>query len=98
MRTLAPTAAFVLVAIVATACQSDSRQQTSSTSTAQTYCVNRNAQFYPYEGEPCASRYMLGSGNCHAADGRLVAVLKDQCVAMAGTVELPFEIGLQPGK
>jgi hypothetical protein len=59
----------------------------------QGYCVNRGADFYPYTGEPCKSGYQLGSGNCRKTDGRMVAVPREQCVAMAGTVELPFEGG-----
>jgi hypothetical protein len=59
----------------------------------QGYCVNRSADFYPYTGEPCKSGYQLGSGNCRKSDGHMVAVPRDQCVAMAGTVELPFESG-----
>lgn len=97
MRSLAPLAALVVVPLLASACQSDNRPQASVVSPAKAYCVNRSAQFYPYDGEPCASGYMLGAGNCRASDGYMVAVVKDQCVAMAGSVELPFELGLQPG-
>ena len=61
----------------------------------QAYCVNRDADFYPYMGEPCKSGYQLGSGNCRKTDGRLVALPKEQCAAIAGTVELPFESGRQ---
>ena len=57
----------------------------------QAYCVNRSADFYPYTGEPCNSGYQLGPGNCRKADGRMVAVAKEQCVAMGGLVALPFE-------
>ncbi len=66
MRSLALVAACVFVPIIASACQSDSQPQSSFVS--QNYCVNRNAQFYLYEGDPCASGYMLGTGNCRAAD------------------------------
>jgi hypothetical protein len=59
----------------------------------QAYCVNRDADLYPYTGEPCKSGYQLGSGNCRKPDGRMVAVPREQCVAMAGTVEVPFEGG-----
>jgi hypothetical protein len=31
-------------------------------SNPQAYCVNRNADFYPYTGEPCKSGYQLGFG------------------------------------
>jgi len=57
------------------------------------YCVNRSADFYPYTGEPCKRGYQIGSGNCRKTDGHVVAVTKERCVAMAGTVELPFEGG-----
>jgi hypothetical protein len=49
----------------------------------QAYCVNRSADFYPYTGEPCKSGYQLGSGNCRKTDGHMVAVPREQCVAMA---------------
>ena len=61
----------------------------------QGYCVNRGADFYPYTGEPCKRGYQLGSGNCRKTDGRMVAVPREQCVSMAGTVELPFEGGIR---
>ncbi len=59
----------------------------------QAYCVNRSAEFYPYTGEPCKSGYQLGAGNCRKTDGRLVAVPREQCLAMKGLVEIPFEGG-----
>jgi len=62
----------------------------------QGYCVNRSADFYPYTGEPCKSGYQLGSGNCRRTGGRMVAVPREQCVSMDGTVELPFEGGIPP--
>jgi hypothetical protein len=61
----------------------------------QAYCVNRSADFYPYTGEPCKSGYQLGLGNCRRTNGRIVALQEEQCVAMAGTIELPFEGGLE---
>ena len=57
------------------------------------HCVNRSADFYPYTGEPCKSGYQIGSGNCRKTDGHVVAVTKERCAAMEGTVELPFEGG-----
>jgi hypothetical protein len=57
------------------------------------YCVNHSADFYPYTGEPCKSGYQVGPGNCRGTDGRVVAVPRDQCAAMAGTLELPVESG-----
>src|SRR5215468_4083745 len=62
----------------------------------QGYCVNRSADFYPYAGEPCKSGYQLGSGNCRKINGRIVAVPREECLAQAGTVELPFEYGRPP--
>jgi hypothetical protein len=59
----------------------------------QAYCVNPNADFYAYTGEPCKNGYQLGSGNCRKADGRVVAAPREQCAAMAGTVEIPLEAG-----
>lgn len=58
------------------------------------FCVNRAADFYPYTGQPCKPGYQLGAGNCKTAGGDTVAVTKKECLAMAGTVELPFEGGL----
>jgi hypothetical protein len=78
-----------LTAILANAAQSNAQ----APSDPQAYCVNRNADFYPYTGEPCKSGYQLGSGNCRKADGNWAAVPREQCGAMAGTVELPFEFG-----
>jgi len=69
--------------------------EAQASSDPQAYCVNRSADFYPYTGEPCKSGYQLGSGNCRKTDGRIVAVPREQCVAMAGTVELPFEGGIR---
>jgi hypothetical protein len=65
-------------------------------SDTQGYCVNGSADFYLYTGEPCKSGYQLGSGNCRRTDGRMVAVPREQCVSIAGTVELPFEVGIPP--
>ena len=76
-----------LMPILANAAQTDAQ----APSDPQAYCVNRTADFYPYTGEPCKSGYQLGSGNCRKTDGRMVAVPTEQCVAMAGTIELPFE-------
>jgi hypothetical protein len=62
----------------------------------QAYCVDRSADFYPYTGEPCKSGYQLGSGNCRKTDGHTIAVPREECLAQAGTVELPFEVGIPP--
>jgi len=78
-----------LMPILANAVQTDARAQ----STPQAYCVNRSADFYPYTGEPCKSGYQIGSDNCRKTDGQMVAVPREQCVAMAGTVEIPVENG-----
>ena len=83
-----------LMPIMANAAQTDAQAQ----SNPQAYCVNRSADFYPYTGEPCKSGYQLGSGNCRKTDGRMVAVPREQCLAMAGTVELPTEDGIPPPK
>ncbi len=63
--------------------------QTSSD--PQAYCVNESGDFYPYTGDLCKSGYQLGSGNCRKTDGRLVAVPKQECLAQAGRIEIPFE-------
>jgi len=78
--------------------QSGAQTDPQAPSDPQAYCVNRNADFYPYTGEPCKSGYQLGPGNCRKADGRMVAVAKEQCVAMGGLVALPFEGGRPPPK
>jgi hypothetical protein len=78
-----------LMPILANAAQTNAKVP----SDPQAYCVNRSADFYPYTGEPCKSGYQLGSGNCRKKDGRMVTVPRKQCVAMAGTIELPFEEG-----
>jgi hypothetical protein len=75
---------------------SDESAGAQAPSDPQGYCVNRSADFYPYTGEPCKSGYQLGSGNCRRTDGRMVAVPREQCVSMDGTVELPFEGGIPP--
>ena len=62
----------------------------------QAYCVDGSGDFYPYTGELCKSGYHLGAGNCRKRDGRMVAVPREECVAMAGRVELPFETGRPP--
>src|SRR6516162_9086670 len=80
-----------LMPILANAAQTEAQ----APSDPQAYCVNRSADFYPYTGEPCKSGYQVGLGNCRKSDGRMVAVPREQCVAMAGTVELPFEGGIR---
>jgi hypothetical protein len=81
-----------LMPILANAAQTDNQ----APSTPQAYCVNGSAEFYPYTGDPCKSGYQLGSGNCRKTDGRTVAVPREQCVAMGGIIELPFEHGIAP--
>ena len=78
-----------LMAVLVNAAQTDAQ----APSDPQGYCVNRSADFYPYTGEPCKSGYQLGTGNCRKTDGRMVAVPREQCAAMDGTVVLPFEGG-----
>jgi len=84
--------AMCLMAILANAAHTHAQ----APSEPQAYCVNRSADFYLYTGEPCKTGYQLGSGNCRKTDGRMVAVPREQCAAMAGTVELPFEGGRPP--
>jgi hypothetical protein len=91
MRLIACVTTF-LIPILAAAAQV--APQTSSD--RQGYCVNRSADFYPYTGEPCKSGYQLGSGNCRKTNGRIVAVPREECLAQAGTVELPTEDGIPP--
>jgi hypothetical protein len=81
--------AMCLTAMLAFAAQTHAQ----APSDPQAYCVNRSADFYPYTGEPCKSGYQLGAGNCRKTDGRLVAVPREQCLAMKGLVEIPFEGG-----
>ena len=78
-----------LVAMLTDAAQTNAQ----APSDRPAYCINRSADFYPYTGEPCKSGYQIGSGNCRKTDGHVIAVPKEQCVAMAGRVELPFEGG-----
>ena len=75
---------------------SDESAGAQAPSDPQGYCVNRSADFYPYTGEPCKSGYQLGSGNCRKTNGRIVAVPREECLAQAGTIELPFENGIPP--
>jgi hypothetical protein len=86
--------AMCLILILANAAQTGAQAPSDS----QGYCVNSSADFYPYTGELCKSGYQLGSGNCRRTDGRMVAVPREQCVSMDGTVEIPFEGGrpIQP--
>jgi len=81
-----------LIPTLANAAQTDAQ----APSYPQAYCVDRSADFYPYTGEPCKSGFQLGSGNCRQTDGRLVAVSREQCGAMTGTIELPFGDGRRP--
>jgi hypothetical protein len=76
--------------------QSAAQTDAQAPSEPQAYCVDRSGDFYPYRGEPCKSGYQLGSGNCRKTDGRLVAVPREQCAAMAGIIEVPFEGGRLP--
>src|SRR5215472_3044084 len=91
---LAVCLAMCLMAILANAAHTHAQ----APSEPQAYCVNRSADFYLYTGEPCKSGYQLGLGNCRKSDGRMVAVPREQCFAMSGTVELPVEDGIPPSK
>ncbi len=90
---LASSLAIGLMVVLASAAQTHAQggQGVQAPSAPQAYCVNRSADFYPYTGEPCKSGYQLGPGNCRKTDGRMVALPKEQCVAIAATIELPFE-------
>lgn len=81
--------AICSILILASAAETDAQ----APSDPQAYCVNHNADFYPYRGEPCKSGYQLGPGNCRKTDGRMVAVPREECVGMGGLVALPFEGG-----
>jgi hypothetical protein len=96
MMRLAARLTICLLAMLAGAAQPNAQMSAQPPSEPQAYCVNRSAEFYPYTGEPCKTGYQLGSGNCRKTDGRLVAVPKERCVAMSGTVELPVEGGRRP--
>jgi hypothetical protein len=85
MRLIACVMTCLAVPVLANAAQTT--PQTASD--PQAYCVDSSADFYPYTGELCKSGYQLGAGNCRRTDGRLVAVPKQECLAMAGTIELP---------
>ena len=84
--------AMCLILILANAAQT----RAQAPSGPQAYCVNASADFYPYTGEPCKTNYQLGAGNCRKSDGRIVALQKEDCLAQAGTVELPIEHGIPP--
>jgi hypothetical protein len=89
-------AACLAMVLLASAAQTNAQMSAQAPSEPQAYCVNRSADFYPYRGEPCKTGYQLGSGNCRKTDGHMVAVPREQCVAMSGTVELPVEGGRAP--
>ena len=92
MQRLIACLTMCLTAILANVAQTNAQ----APSDPQAYCVNRSADFYPYRGEPCKIGYQLGSGNCRKTDGRMVAVPREECLAQAGTVELPVEYGIPP--
>ena len=93
---LAARLTICLLAMPASAAPTQAQTSAQPPSEPQAYCVSRSAQFYPYTGEPCKTGYQLGPGNCRKTDGHVVAVPKEQCVAMSGTVELPVEGGRRP--
>jgi hypothetical protein len=84
--------AMCLIPILASATPSAAQ----APSEPQAYCVNRNADFYLYTGEPCKSGYQVGPGNCRKPDGHMVALQREQCAAMSGVIELPVEGGRPP--
>jgi hypothetical protein len=91
MRSIARMTMYLMLSLATAA-----HARAQAPSEPQAFCVNRSADFYPYNGEPCKSGYQLGAGNCRKPDGRMVAVPREQCAAMAGVVELPFEGGRRP--
>ena len=91
MRQFVTLAAFLVLPVMANASQT-----APAPSEPQAYCVSRNADFYPYAGKPCQSGYQLGAGNCRRPDGQTVAISKEQCLALAGKIELPYEGGVRP--
>jgi hypothetical protein len=93
---LAARLTICLIPMLASAGPTSAQTSAQPPSEPQAYCVNRTAQFYPYTGEPCKTGYQLGPGNCRKTDGHMVAVPREQCVAMSGTVELPVEGGRRP--
>lgn len=55
------------------------------------YCVNANADFYPYEdGQICRKGYQIAGGNCRLKDSRMIAVAKEECARQGGDVALPM--------
>jgi hypothetical protein len=86
MRTLYWLSPCLLILGIATVQAAEER-----TSTTQSYCINKNADFYPYkQGENCKKGYQLAPGNCRLPTGKIVAAVKNECLSMTGTVELPF--------
>jgi len=77
--------------IAGTAAAADPNPPSQKPSEPQAYCVNRNAEFYPYEGKPCKDGYQVGPGNCRTSDGHLAAIKKPECLAAGGAIELPSE-------
>ena len=47
-------------------------------------------------GGTLQTRLSTRIGELPKTDGRMVAVAREQCVSMAGTIELPFEGGIEP--
>src|SRR4029453_7953500 len=62
---LAACLTMCLMLILVNVAQTDAQ----APSDPQAYCVNHDADFYPYTGEPCKSGYQLGSGNCRKLTG-----------------------------
>jgi hypothetical protein len=86
---LVPCLTICSILILANPAQS----QAQGTSDPQAYCVNHSADFYAYTGDPCKSGYQLAAGNCLKSDGRMVALPREQCTAMAGKVAIPADNG-----
>lgn len=48
------------------------------------YCINDQAEFYPYEdGRTCREGYQFAGGNCRLKDGRMIAVAKGAAASRA---------------
>jgi hypothetical protein len=62
---------------------------TAQASNPQAYCINANAEFYPYAGDPCSTGYQLGTHNCRLPSGELHLVSRVDCQNMGGLVALP---------
>lgn len=57
----------------------------------QSYCVNGQAEFYPYvDGQVCRKGFQIAGGNCRLKNASVVAVAKAECMRQGGDVVLPL--------